>query len=618
MKNCIISESTDVQLRLSDERIDDLLCWHNFQLRFYQCLDIIEGYQLSSQRSRIRMRNVVSMLGEKIKSLNINDLEPLTLIVLSRDLKKSFESIASEQHLKEFELSTHKQRLLLHSLTSMNRMEIENHLSVLKKRIMNSSSYSSMLMMGSDTSLCSNCSHRKRRTSSIRSTNGMGSSDSRHHYRNMSYSSLASITSVSCLSPSLNGNEDTNIISQHKKKRTFSLSGSGLKLLTDPATLKSYLQPITSRIKNTLNSRQKKISTPTTTPVTTRPTTPVTNASDKQKYHQYSHYSCKYFGDQRKSYSRNHFKLNSNSRVSLKSLKSVRRDSLASLNSATSISLLSTIDDHNIIIPANSVSDDDESCVAMDNSNMHILDESFEIDGNGKKIERTPCHSRKLSAAVKNPRTQMYKQKSVNNIYDKNQKRKMRFSKNEMKINIKYASDDESSSVSTDSDDNDVHNITPRSLDNDSDGCSSSTTTTTVVLLSPNEQIGKVMKFRNSRPHSARTRDYHNLHHEKYSNKNIIHNLKQHHYSGYGGYAYEYESGGRKNSSPKKRRNVYYNNEPKVDDIIIDIVDTDEEEDDSLVLKCTRNRSQTDRFNDSEMPAYEKRLSQNVLSFFAM
>lgn len=68
-------------LRLDAVKINELVTWHNYARKFHLAMELLAEYELSSRRSRSRMKNVVSMLGEKVKALNVTNLTSSELIV---------------------------------------------------------------------------------------------------------------------------------------------------------------------------------------------------------------------------------------------------------------------------------------------------------------------------------------------------------------------------------------------------------------------------------------------------------------------------------------------------------------------------------------------------------
>ena len=126
-------------------------------------------------------------------------------------MKQSYESISSEQHLKEYELSTQRQKLMKHEPASMSPSNALTHIPETPK-----------------------------------SNHG----DPYGHHFNSSFGSMASLSmtdiqgnysrnmSLHSLSPSLDGAE--SVISKHRTK-SGTIKGSGLKLLTDDVTLNKYL-----------------------------------------------------------------------------------------------------------------------------------------------------------------------------------------------------------------------------------------------------------------------------------------------------------------------------------------------------------------------------------------
>ena len=51
-------------IRLNALKVSELLSWHNYSTKFHLAMDILSEYELASRRSRSRMKNVVSMLGD--------------------------------------------------------------------------------------------------------------------------------------------------------------------------------------------------------------------------------------------------------------------------------------------------------------------------------------------------------------------------------------------------------------------------------------------------------------------------------------------------------------------------------------------------------------------------
>lgn len=68
-------------LRLNAVKIAELVSWNDYAAKFYLAMELLAEYELSSRRSRSRMKNVVSMLGEKVKALNVTNLTSSELIV---------------------------------------------------------------------------------------------------------------------------------------------------------------------------------------------------------------------------------------------------------------------------------------------------------------------------------------------------------------------------------------------------------------------------------------------------------------------------------------------------------------------------------------------------------
>ena len=106
------TNANDKLLRLNYEKIDDILGWHNFLIKFHQCIECIDQFEKASHRSRQRLKNMISIHSEKLKNLNLRNITHVTLKEFSNKMKSSFDGILSEQHLKEFQLSTEKQKLL--------------------------------------------------------------------------------------------------------------------------------------------------------------------------------------------------------------------------------------------------------------------------------------------------------------------------------------------------------------------------------------------------------------------------------------------------------------------------------------------------------------------------
>lgn len=233
-------------IRLDALKVSELLSWHNYSTKFYLSMDILSEYEGASRRARSRMKNVVSMLGEKVKSLNIHNLTPSELVALSRDLKQSYETISSEQHLKEYELQNQRREFMKH--TPMQPKTPYNIVSPLAPtNMMLNRAVSAGTYLGNDN-------------------------DITDHGYGISFGSMASLSmmdiqpgnfsrnhSLHSLSPSLDGTE--SIIAKHRKK-SGTIKGSGLKLLTDESTLSAYLDPA-KREKELKESheRQKSLST---------------------------------------------------------------------------------------------------------------------------------------------------------------------------------------------------------------------------------------------------------------------------------------------------------------------------------------------------------------------
>eukprot|EP01084_Bolivina_argentea_P000626 1163_1 len=219
-------------IRMDALKISELIAWQNYATKFHLAMDLLSEYELTSRRSRNRMKNVVFMLGEKVKSLNIHNLTPSELIHLSRDLKQSFESIASEQHLKEYELSNSRKEFMKHK--------------TLAPPILTPMMSPFVHSVGDDDVLPQ-------------------SAPIDDHQYAISFSSMASLSmldimnppehlsrnvSLHSLSPSLDGTE--SMIAKHRTK-SGSIKGSGLRLLTDQDTLKSYLDPKQKKIRQRTN-----------------------------------------------------------------------------------------------------------------------------------------------------------------------------------------------------------------------------------------------------------------------------------------------------------------------------------------------------------------------------
>ena len=68
-------------MRINALKTSELVAWYNYLNKFYHSIDVLNEYELSAARLRSRMKNVVSMLGEKVKSLNIHNITASELIV---------------------------------------------------------------------------------------------------------------------------------------------------------------------------------------------------------------------------------------------------------------------------------------------------------------------------------------------------------------------------------------------------------------------------------------------------------------------------------------------------------------------------------------------------------
>ena len=75
------NEAKDSILRLSYDKIDDILSWHNFMIKFQQCVDLLDQYERASHRSRQRLKNMISIHSEKLKNLNLRNISHVTLKV---------------------------------------------------------------------------------------------------------------------------------------------------------------------------------------------------------------------------------------------------------------------------------------------------------------------------------------------------------------------------------------------------------------------------------------------------------------------------------------------------------------------------------------------------------
>ena len=241
-------------IRLDALKVSELLSWYNYSNKFYSAIEIITQYELISKRSRSRMKNVVGLLGEKVKSLNIHNLTPSQLISLSRDLKQSYESISSQQHLKEYELSNQRKQFMQQS--SLNNINNNNNNNNNKTPITLSSPLLPTISRGI----------------SIGNNISLGNDNYDDHNYGISFGSMVSLSmmdiqpgnfsrnqSLHSLSPSLDGTE--SIIAKHRKK-SGTIKGSGLKLLTDETTLSQYLDPQKVESDNKeRHDRQKSLST---------------------------------------------------------------------------------------------------------------------------------------------------------------------------------------------------------------------------------------------------------------------------------------------------------------------------------------------------------------------
>jgi len=241
-------------IRLDALKVSELVTWFNYANKFYSVMDILSEYELISRRERSRMKNVVSMLGEKVKALNVRNISPSQLVALSRDLKQSYESISSEVHLKEYELSAKRKEFLKQIVTANTMMGVSPQTHDAHDHTYNVS-FSSMVSL----SMVDTPNGRAERTQSMHS-----------------------------LSPSLDGTEST--IGKHRKK-SDTIKGSGLKLLTDEDTLNKYLTPQRKEMKEAREMSQTA-SVSVTDDAHQREKSLSMNTRNKPTEKMYTHYSA--------------------------------------------------------------------------------------------------------------------------------------------------------------------------------------------------------------------------------------------------------------------------------------------------------------------------------------
>jgi len=99
-------------IRLDALKTSELSTWFSYAQKFFATMEMLSEHESISRRQRLRVKNVVNMLGEKIKALNVDNLSQTELVTLSRDLKQAYDVISSEQHMKEYELSMQRKELL--------------------------------------------------------------------------------------------------------------------------------------------------------------------------------------------------------------------------------------------------------------------------------------------------------------------------------------------------------------------------------------------------------------------------------------------------------------------------------------------------------------------------